>query len=490
MTVAALIGAGDAQPMRPWPRYLLSSEAWRRMTDGLRSDPEPALLGLWADTAHVHALFMGSTPLMASVAVEGGLFDALSPGRPAAALFERMIHDLWGHLAAHGADSRPLLDHGRWPILRPLSRRPAPNAAPPEPQAPGVVQPGHHQVSIGPIGGAAVDPVHLRVTAAGETVVRMEARLGYAHRGVLALMRGKPLRSAAPLAARIAADSTVAHAIAFARAGEAALDADPPPRGHALRGVMAELERIASHLADLQAALPGLPGARCGALRETVLRASQAAFGNRLLMDCVVPGGTAVDLAPGGPAALSEALDRIAAEWPGLLRGLDGMAGTVAGIGMAGPELVAQLAPGGGVGRAAGCIGDARRVPGYLPYGRPPAMPPVPCAGDVEARLRFRFHEIRDSEALLRGWLADLPSGPVNAAVPLASGEGLGVAEGPHGDVWHWLRLDAGTVATNFIRDPRWLHWPLIEAACGGAAMGDLPLILRSFSPAVSGLEL
>lgn len=490
MTVEALIAAGDAQPMRPWPRYLLSLEVWRAMTDALRGDPEPALLGLWADSAHVHALFMGSTPLMASVAVENGLYDALSPGRPAAALFERMIHDLWGHVAAHGIDSRPLLDHGRWPILRPLSRRPAPNSAPPEPQAPGAVQPGQHQVSIGPVGSGAADPVHLRVTAAGEMVVRMEARLGYAHRGVLALMRGKPLRSAAPLAARIAADSTVAHAVAFARAGEAALDVDPPPRGHALRGVMAELERIASHLADLGAALPGLPGVRCGALREAVLQANQAAFGQRLLMDCVVPGGTAVDLAPGGQAAVLEALDQVAKERPAMWRSLDGVAAPAVNVGVTGPEIVAQFAPGGVVGRSAGRKDDARGVPGYPPYARPLPVPPAPCPGDVEARLRLRFHEIRDSEAMLRRWLADLPPGPVNGGVPFASGEGLGVAEGPHGDIWHWLRLDAGNIATSFVRDPRWLHWPVIEAACAGAALGDLPLILRSFSPAASGLEL
>ena len=91
---------------------------------------------------------------------------------------------------------------------------------------------------------------------------------------------------------------------------------------------------------------------------------------------------------------------------------------------------------------------------------------------------------------MLRGWLADLPPGPVNAGVPFASGEGLGIAEGPHGDIWHWVRLDAGNVATSFARDPRWLHWPLIDAACAGAALGDLPLIMRSFSPAASGLEL
>ena len=489
MTVAALIDAGEAQPMRPWPRHLLSPEAWRAMADALRTDPEPALLGLWADTAHVHALFMGGTPLMASVPVEDGVFAALSPGRPAAALFERMIHDLWGHAAVHGAGQPPLLDHGRWPILRPLSRRPVSNAAPPEPPGPGVVQPGQHQIPVGPIGSGSVDPVHLRVTAAGETVVRVEARLGYAHRGVLALMRGKQLRNAAPLAARIAADSTVAHAVAFARACEAALDVDPPPRGHALRGVMAELERIASHLADLGASLPGLPGARCGALRETMLRASQAAFGHRMLMDCILPGGS-VDLAPGGQAAVLGALDGIAAECPGVLRALDGMVDAMADIGVAGPGLVAQIAPGGVAGRSAGHGGDARLRPGYPPYDHLPAMPPASCAGDVDARLRLRLHEIRASETLLRGWLAALPPGPVSVAVPATSGEGLGVAEGPYGDIWHWLRLDAGTVATNFVRDPRWLHWPLIDAACSGGALGDLPLIVRSFNPAVSGLEL
>ena len=490
MTVEALIAAGDPQSMRPWPRHLLSPDAWRVMADALCSDPEPALLGLWADTAHLHALFMGSTPLMASVPVENGLYDALSPGRPAAALFERMTHDLWGHLAAHGTDQHPLLDHGRWPILRPLSRRPAPNATPPEPQGPSAVQPGQHQVPIGPISSGAADPVHLRVTAVGEMVVRMEARLGYAHRGVLALMRGKPLLSAAPLAARIAADSTVAHAVAFARAGEAALDVDPPPRGHALRGVMAELERIASHLADLGAALPGLPGARCGALRETVLRANQTAFGHRLLMDCVVPGGTAVDLAPNGQAAVLEALDRIAKEWPTVRRSLDSMAARTANIGVAGPEVVTQFAPGGVVGRSAGRKDDARFRPGYPPYARPSAVLPAPSAGDVEARLHLRFEEIRDSNMMLRGWLANLPLGPFNGGVPFTSGEGLGVGEGPHGDIWHWLRLDAGNIATSFVRDPRWLHWPVIEEACAGAALGDLPLILRSFSPAASGLEL
>jgi Ni,Fe-hydrogenase III large subunit len=115
---------------------------------------------------------------------------------------------------------------------------------------------------------------------------------------------------------------------------------------------------------------------------------------------------------------------------------------------------------------------------------------PTSRAGDVNARLQLRLAEISGSAALLREWLAGLPPGQVNVAVPAVSGEGLGLAGGPRGDVWHWLRLDAGFVATNFVRDPGWLQWPLIETACCGARLSDVPLILRSFNPSVAGLEL
>lgn len=495
MTAAALIRGGLEQPMSPWTRYLLGADAWGALVAALATDPDPVLLGLWADPGQVHALFsaadsggrMADAPLMASVQVEAGRFDALSPARPAAALFERMVHDLWGHLATQGAEPAPLLDHGRWPVLRPLSARPLQNAAAVEqPEFAGAVGHELHQTPIGPIAEGMTAPVHLRLTSAGETVVRLETRMGYAHRGVLAAMRGKPLPGAARLAARIAGDSTVAHAVAFARAAEAATGTEPPPRAHALRGVMAELERIATHLSDLGTAVPGFMEARCMELREDVLRASDAAFGHRLMMDCVVPGGTACDLSPDGADLILAALDRVASEYFAMLRRVGRLRSR--GVGVIGGNLVARFAPGGVVGRAAGRAGDARRWPGYPPYDPPASL--TQSGGDVDARLRVRLGEIRQSFGVLPEWLASLPPGPVHTALPAMSGEGLGVAEGPRGDIWHWLQLDAGTVAASFVRDPAWLHWPLIEAACSGAPLADVPMILRSFSPCVAGMEL
>src|SRR5438552_18686820 len=107
-------------------------------------------------------------------------------------------------------------------------------------------------------------------------------------------MQGAPLEKAAKLAGRISGDSTVAASIAFARAVEAALGIQPPPRAVLLRALMAELERLANHFGDIGAicndASFSLIHAHCGILREHVLRVADACFGHRLMMDRVVPG--------------------------------------------------------------------------------------------------------------------------------------------------------------------------------------------------------
>jgi Ni,Fe-hydrogenase III large subunit len=103
------------------------------------------------------------------------------------------------------------------------------------------------------------------------------------------------------LVGRVSGDSTVAYALAFARAVEAATETAVPDRAHWLRALMAELERLANHCGDIGAicndAAFALMHAHCAVLREKVLRASDACFGHRLLMDRVVPGGVTADLA-------------------------------------------------------------------------------------------------------------------------------------------------------------------------------------------------
>ncbi len=148
-----------------------------------------------------------------------------------------------------------------------------------------------HQIPVGPVHAGIIEPGHFRFTAGGETVVRLEERLGYAHKGIEKLMQGADLDRAAKLAGRTSGDSTVAYAIAFARAAEAALDVEVPARALWLRALMAEMERLANHLGDIGAicndAAFALMQAHCAVLRERVLRAADAAFGHRLMRDCV-----------------------------------------------------------------------------------------------------------------------------------------------------------------------------------------------------------
>ncbi len=497
-TAAALIRAAPAQPCAPWPRHLLPVPQWRALAAALASQPALGLLALWADTGQVHALFRDTddgTVLPASVAVADGAYPALSPARPAAAWFERMILDLWGHVPEGGRDARPWLDHGRWPTHAPLSSRPVPTGGPPEP--PGFLPadgPDLHVLPLGPVRDGIEEPALLRFTVQGESVVRAEVRLGWLHKGTLALMRGKSPRAAARFAARLAGDSTVAHSIAFARAAEAASGVAAPARADALRAAMAEIERIANHLADLAAIADAagfaLLAARCLPHREALLRAAAAAFGHRLMMDIVVPGGVAAEIAPGGAEAVRAALAELEAALPALARLLDRLAGRLVGVGAVSPALVGALAAGGIVGRAAGYTSDLRWRPGYPPYDTLGVAVPVREEGDADARARLRLDDLAPSIALLRELLAAPAQGALGTPLPPASGEGIGFAEGYRGDVWHWLRLDAGMITACFPRDPGWLHWPLAEAAMAGATVADAAVITASFHGSCAGMDL
>jgi Ni,Fe-hydrogenase III large subunit len=503
---SALLAAAPAQPAHPWPRRSLNIEGWQALLAALPAEPEIAFVGMWIDGPLLHALFVdraAGAVLPVSCQVPNGAYPALSPVRPAAIWFERMIRDLWGREAAGGVDARPWLDHGRWGLVAPMTVRPVPTAMrydQPEFLPAGAEEGGAgelHQVPVGPVHAGTIEPGHFRFHAQGEAVARLEIRLGYTHKGTLALMRGKSPRAAARFAARLSGDSTVAHSIAFARAAEAALGTPAPPRADALRALMGELERIANHLGDVGAicndAAFAFPLARCGLLREGVLRAAAAAFGHRLMMDCVVPGGVAVDIAEAGPGAILRALAAVEAELPSLRRVYEEYASLtdrVVGTGRVPPALAARFAAGGYVGRASGQAVDARRFPGYPPYDRLDPEVPVLESGDVDGRVRIRLAEIVESIRLVRALLAALPEGPPAVPLPLGSGEGLGVAEAFRGDVWHWLRIEGGMIAAAFARDPSWMHWPLLQAAMAGNIIADFPLCNKSFNASYSGVDL
>jgi Ni,Fe-hydrogenase III large subunit len=490
---------------RPWPRVVVDTATWEQAGAALAAG-EAMLLGQWADDDVVH-LCVAEAPTMLPVVVSlrtsGRRFPSIARLHSPASRLERAIVDLHGLVAEGAPDERPWLDHGRWGLRHPLGDRqeaPADGVSYPFLPAEG---PPLHQIPVGPVHAGIIEPGHFRFSANGETVVRLEERLGYVHKGIEALMTGAPIARAAKLAGRISGDSTVAFSIGFARAVEAALEVEVSERAHLLRAVMAELERLANHLGDIGAicndASFSLMHAHCGALREQVLRCSDACFGHRLMMDCVVPGGVAQDMRADGATALSGLIAEIRRQFTELVELYDNttsLQDRTVTTGILKPELAARFAGGGFIGRASGRSCDARRWPGYAPYPMLEFDVPIRHEGDVDARVWIRIDEIRQSLAIIEQCLDLLSKG---GAQPLASAlhngtgdrEGLALVEGFRGDILVWLRIaSSGTIARCHLRDPSWFQWPLLEAVIEGNIVADFPLCNKSFNCSYSGHDM
>ncbi|HEX9881031.1 MAG TPA: NADH-quinone oxidoreductase subunit C [Hyphomicrobium sp.] len=487
---------------RPWPRVIVDTEMWREAVIGLAAG-EATLLGLWSDGDAVHmALTAADEFAVVSLPVPQRRFPSVALSHAPALRLERTLRDLYG-LEPEGAfDVRPWLDHNRWGVRHPLGDRQDADPSGDAYEFYPAEGPPMHQIPVGPVHAGIIEPGHFRFTANGEAVVRLEQRLGYVHKGIDALMIGAPIERAAKLAGRTSGDSTVAYAIAFARAVEAALEIEAPPRAQWLRALMAELERMANHLGDFGAicndASFALMLAQCGLLREQVLRASDACFGHRLMMDRVVPGGTAADLDEAGVGAVSELVARLRKAFPPLIALYDNTASlqdrTVT-TGIVKPELARLYGAGGFVGRASGRPFDARRTPGYAPYSELTFEVPVRDDGDVNARVWIRIREIEQSLALIEQIIDRLPAGAVRTDLTTASGsgdrEGIALAEAFRGDVLAWVRIAAdGTIARAHLRDASWFQWPLLEAAIEGNIVADFPLCNKSFNCSYSGHDL
>ncbi|EEW25647.1 hydrogenase large subunit [Rhodobacter ferrooxidans] len=493
----------DAAMLRaaPMPRASLSRTQWTQVAEDLAGG-KLTLLSLWGSKNHVYMALLdealGKLGVV-SLFCRSKHFPSIGLFHPAAQRLERAACDLFGLVAEGAAEARPWLDHGRWLLSHPMGE-----AGPAVPQPPYAFLPVQgdslHQVAVGPVHAGIIEPGHFRFTVQGETVVRLEERLGYVHKGIGSLMHGASLARGVELAGRTSGDSTVAYAWAFSQAAEAALGAQVPARALWLRALMAELERLANHLGDVGAvcndAAFALMLAHCSVLREQVLRACDAAFGHRMMRDGILPGGVSRDLDAAGVAGLRALVAGIAKAFPPLVALFDdttSLQDRVVSTGKLVPDLARRFGAGGHVGRASGRNFDTRRNLPYAPYDQLEFKVPGRSDGDVAARVWQRIDEVFQSLALVTQILDRLPDGPIYAEPPAVGEqrEGLGLVESFRGDVLVWLTLDAqGRVLRCHMRDPSWFQWPLLEAVIEGNIIADFPLCNKSFNCSYSGHDL
>ena len=432
-------------------------------------------------------------------------YPDLSAVFPCAIRMQRAVHDLLGLRADGAEDTRPWLNHGNWPAdYYPLQRRSsgAERFESQEAEYPfvPVTGDGVHEIAVGPIHAGVIEPGHFRFSVVGEKVLRLEERLGYAHRGVERLFEQTPWSLGHRLAGRIAGDTTVAFAWAYCMALERALDLRCPPRAQWLRALMLERERIANHLGDL-GALGNDAGfafglAQFSRLKEDWLRLNDQVFGHRYLMDRIVPGGVERDLPVDFIEAIVEQCARIEAEvrvMQKIYEDQSGLQDRFAGAGKLSASVAEHFGVCGLAARASGRKIDVRVTHPYAPYHEIQPQLVSDDRGDVAARVAVRFSEIYESLRLIRAFVSDLPEGsivaPIDPERPPSCG--VGWVEGWRGDVFVALVTGpGGTISRCHCHDPSWQNWPALEHAIIGNIVPDFPLINKSFNLNYAGHDL
>jgi len=437
------------------------------------------------------------------VSVDAGRpeLPSLTTAVPAANWHERELQDLLGIVPVGHPDPRPLVVHDGWPPgVFPLrkafdgSRR-----VPLEPalEFPHLVAEGEgvFEIPVGPIHAGIIEPGHFRFTSVGESVLHLDARLFYTHRGLEKRMEGLSPLDALCVAERICGVCSVAHGLGYCEALEQIAGVLAPPRARLVRSIALELERLYNHVGDVGNVCAGASfhyGTATGLrLKERLQQLNERIAGNRFLRGLVVPGGVRLDLS-------ADLLEVVAATLEDTLSGLDGLMGRIEAnpsvvdrlddTGVLQRQAALDLAVAGVAARASGVERDARRdhPHGAFVGGEPPELRVVTASdGDVMARVTVRALEARESIRLVRELARRLEPGPLSVALgdPLPGGRtGISAIESARGEAVHWLRTDAGgRVERYHLRSPSYHNWPAVALAAETAIVPDFPLVNKSF---------
>jgi Ni,Fe-hydrogenase III large subunit/Ni,Fe-hydrogenase III component G len=426
---------------------------------------------------------------------------SLTPMIPAANWHEREMQDLFGIVALGHPDPRPLVVHDGWPRgVFPLrksvdgSRR-----VPREPAAefPHVVAEGEgvFEIPVGPIHAGIIEPGHFRFTSVGETVLHLDARLFYTHRGLEKRMEGLAPVDAFFVAERICGVCSLAHGLGYCAALEQIAGVDVPPRALLIRSIALELERLYNHVGDIGNICAGAAfhyGTATGMrLRERLQQLNECLAGHRFLRGLVVPGGVRLDLPDDLVRPLLATLHDTLGHLDGLMGRIEGNPSVIDRLdetGVLAHQAALDLAVAGVAARASGVDRDARREHphGALGLQGAPDVRVVTLAdGDANARVTLRALEARESIRLVGEFVRRLEPGPLQVPLPtpVPGGRiGLSAIESPRGEAVHWLRTDAGgRVERYHLRSPSYHNWPAVALAAETAIVPDFPLVNKSF---------
>lgn len=344
---------------------------------------------------------------------------------------------------------------------------------------------------VGPVHAGIIECGRFTFSSGGETVVALDAQLGYAHRGVERALQGELAVEAASKVARICGSCSAARSYAFALALEALSDIELPPMVDLVRLIVAELERTYNHLADVAAAASaagyGVGFAHGMALKERAMRLCRVASGHRLLFDAIAPGGLGRPMLE-DRATFGIELAELQRDVKAYLKLLFANASTTSRWQCAGLLPPQTLKAFGAVGPAARAGGISTDIRALIPYGAYPLFAFTVAratSSDALARVQVKSDELLESLVLIRRALHELGAAtlPPARSLELRAGVALSVVEGPRGAEFVAVHVDQhARIERIHVISASYRNWPLVARAMESNIVPDFPLVNKSFN--------
>jgi NADH-quinone oxidoreductase subunit D len=348
-------------------------------------------------------------------------------------------------------------------------------------------------INLGPQHPSTHGVLRVGLTVEGEVIVKAVPDIGYLHRGTEKLAEVRGYHHCVVLTDRWDYVSAMPNNLVFCLAAEKLMGVKAPPRADALRVIMCEMNRIASHLLffgtygiDIGAYTPFLYAFR---EREMILDLFEMLCGARLTYNYIRLGGVMVDAGPDWVAKLKEFLAFFKPkldEYDNLLTYNPIFMARTEGVGILSPEEAVNWGLSGPNMRGSGVNYDARKHDPYCGYENYEFDVPLGKTGSCWDRFFCRVSEMRQSIKIVEQALAKLPEGPFMATgvakIPKpAPGEAYAHVEASRGDLGIHLVSDGGISPFRMhVRAPSFINLAMLQEKLVGMKVSDVIALLGS----------
>ncbi|MBK7127956.1 MAG: NADH-quinone oxidoreductase subunit D [Crocinitomicaceae bacterium] len=364
-----------------------------------------------------------------------------------------------------------------------------------------IAESGEFIINMGPQHPSTHGVLHLKIWLDGETILKIEPNLGYIHRSVEKICENLSYRQFSFLTSRMDYLSSHINNEACALAVEKAIQIEATPRAKAVRILLAELTRLASHQLwwaaiglDLGAVTPFFYAFRERELLNDII---EQTCGARLTQNFIIPGGIMQDIHPDFQKRVKEAMQQIKSkfdEYDQLLTGNVIFQQRLKGVGYLSPENAISYGCSGPTARASGISCDVRKKVPYEGYDQLQFNEIVRHEGDCWGRYLVRIAEMRESVSIIEQLIDNIPDGDfqakTKAVIKLPKGEFYQRVETARGDFGVYLVSDGGNTPYRCkFRSPNLSNLSAIPEIAQGSKIGDLVAIMATVDLVIPDID-